>query len=581
MHISSAKEKLIRKAARARLRAVPALNEQWKKNEAPIGERIVTGLGVLLTGVFLFVPAAALGAKAIAVGKIDWTFVLAAELASLAICIVLANWLLHDLSESQFLAVCSLLPVPDRELVNDRIGICGRGVAIAFIPTLGFFALFSWAMTRSWADAGMASALAAVQSAVHGAIAMIVATRFSRWCNGASLAGLIILGFIVVFGINWAQLQFGMPNIDFILRPVTMLLPTGWCLMCLIQGSFENSALGWCFLIPVALLIVAAFFAARKLQDGYRIAEFELLEGATARVRTEREFALPYVDEFDEFEWEDRPLTELRAEVRSRDFLTTNPEEGGIIERMFYDMLSDEERRSVDVLTGGENLNLTRHVTGVAWAISTLTVVAFTGDAWLLNWQGLSTIAFASWLGSLTLLRRPEASLLTDRTGLLCGTASLLPVDWPRFHRVVNLAAIVQCLFLLPLSLVISGVGLWALRGHLPWFEAIALGFKPLLVLVAMHQFWLQFLIPLDASADRVMSGTKQLCDSLLMILFGIGAVWLFFTGFTGIQGFIATGILFGSGWLHRRFYRWLIVKRHTELVVVPPDIDATSSFSR
>ena len=581
MHISSAKEKLIRKAARARLRAVPALHEQWKKHRVPLVERITMGVGVVFgAGFFVGFPAG-MGRATVDGGDIVWNFVLAAALVSLAISIGLANWFRSELTESQFLAVCSLLPVPDDRLVNDRIWLFAGGLVMTSLPALGYFGLFGWTMTESWAVVGVAVALSVAQAFVHGALALVLAAWLPRWCNDGLLAVLFTVGFFVVIGINWAQQQFGIPNIDFILRPVTMLLPTGWCLMCLIQGSFQNSALGWCFLIPVASLIVAAFFAARKLQDGYRVIEFELLEGATARVRTERDFALPYVDKFDEFEWEDRPLTELRAEVRSRDFLTTNPEEGGMIERMFYDMLSDEERRSLDILTGGEILNLTFRVTIVACVVVALAVAGFVADGWALGWQGLSLIGVAGWLVGLTLLRRPEASLLTDRTGLQCGTASLLPVDWPRFHRVVNLAAIVQCLFLLPLSLVISGVGLWALRGHLPWFEAITLGFKPLLVLVAMHQFWLQFLIPLDAAADRVMGGTKQLCDSLLMILFGIGAVWLFFTGFAGIQGLIATGILFGSGWLHRRFYRWLIVKRHTELVVVPPDIDATSSFSR
>ena len=265
------------------------------------------------------------------------------------------------------------------------------------------------------------------------------------------------------------------------------------------------------------------------------------------------------MDEFFDFEYEDRPVTDLRAKVRSREFLTTNPEEGGMIERMFYDMLSDEERRSIDVLTGGQLLDLTRRVTIVATTVVIMAVAGAAADAWFLGWAGLSLIGVAGWLVGLTLLRRPQAALLTDRSLLHCGTMSLLPVDWLHFHRVVNLAAILQSVFLLPLSLVISGLGLWALRGHLPFFEAISLSFKPLLVLVALHQFWMQFLIPIDAVEDRTIGGAKQLFDSMFIVMFGVGAVWIFFVGFSELWGIVATGLLFGSGWLHRRFYRWLI----------------------
>jgi hypothetical protein len=581
MHVTSEKEKPIRKAARARIRAVPALHEQWKKQQRTVSERISTANGVLFGTCFFFGFPAGMGQATVEAGDVVWNFVMAAALVSLAISIGLANGFRSELSESQFLAICSLLPVSDRRLVNDRIWICARSIVITFLPVLGFFTFFGWKMTQSWEVVGIAAALAAAQAVVHGAFGIILAAWFPRWCNAGILAALITLSFLVVFGIHWGQWQFGLPNVDFVLRPVTMVLPTGWSLMCLIEGGFEGSPVGWFFLIPIASLFIAAVFAARHIQDGYRIIEFELLEGATARVQDERGFSRPPEDELFDFEFEDRPLTDLRAEVRSREFLTTNPEEGGMIERMFYDMLSDEERRSIDVLTGGKILNLTRRVTIVATIVVVFAVAGFVADAWFLGWGGLSLIGVAGWLVGLTLLRRPEAALLSDRSMLQCGTAAFLPVDWPRFHRVVNLAAILQSLFLLPLSFVISGLGLWALRGHLPWFEAISLGFKPLLVLVAMHQFWMQFLIPLDATADRVMGGTKQGCDTLLMIMFGVGAVWLFFTGFSEIWGLVATGLLFGSGWLHRRFYRWLIVTRHTELVAMPPEFESTAGFSR
>lgn len=252
-----------------------------------------------------------------------------------------------------------------------------------------------------------------------------------------------------------------------------------------------------------------------------------------------------------------------------------------MIERMFYEMLSDEERRSVDVLTGGKVLNLTRRVTLVAITLVIVATAGFVADGWFLGWTGLSLIGIAGWLVGITLLRRPEASLLSDRSMLHCGTMSLLPVDWLHFQRVVNLAAILQSLFLLPLSLVISGLGLWALRGHLPFFEAISLSFKPLLVLVAMHQFWMHFLIPLDPAPDRRIGEAKQFFDSMFIVMFGVGAVWIFCVGFSEVWGIVATSLLFGSGWLHQRYYRWLIVRRYTELVAMPPEAEPHARFTR
>lgn len=530
-------------------------------------------------GVFLIGFPAAMAEAAVVGGKIEWNCVLAAALISLAIGIGHANWLLNELTESTFLAVSSVLPVSDQTLVTSLTRAFAWAICATLIPALGFFSTFAWAMTESWSVVAIAAGLAIAQAAIHAAVGLIAARWFPRWCNPGTFAALVMFGLFLVFGISWLQKQ-GLPNVDFVLRPLTMCLPTGWSLMCLIEAGINDSPMGWWYLLPVGLVVPAAATALNQLRDAYRIDEFELLEGAVARVNDQRGYSrAPALSE--EVEAEPRPLTDLRAEVRSRRFLTTNPENGGLIERMFYDMLSAEERRSVDVLTGGKLLDLTRRVTLVAITVVVLTIAAVAADVWLLGWGGLSLVGFAGWLAGLTLIRRPETAILIDRSMLHCGTMALLPVDWVGFHRVVNLAAILQSVFLLPLSLLISGIGLWALRGHLPWFEAVSLSFKPLLVLVALHQLWMQFLIPMDVNADRVMRGPKPLCDSLLMILFGIGTVWLFFVGFTEVWSVIATGLLFGSGWLHRRFYRWLILRRHTELVVLPQDVELTGQMKR
>jgi hypothetical protein len=580
MHDVSEKEKVIRKAARVRIRAVPRLHEQWKKQRKSPGELISVGVGVLVFAAFSFGLPTGLGNAAVEMGGVVWVYILAVALVSLAISMGLGAWLLNELSESSFLAVSSLLPVSDRHIVRDRLWLYAGGVAITLIPTAGFFTAFAWTLTESWTVVGIAAALAVVQASLHGAIGLVLAIWLPRWCNAAIVAALITLGLMGVIGLNWAEQQ-GLPNPDFILRPLTMVLPTGWNLMCLIQAVAQNSPAGWLFLVPAGLLMIAAILATRHLLAGYRIVEFELLEGATARVTDERGFVQPQFFDTYEFEDDERPLTDLRAEVRSREFLTTNPEEGGMIERMFYEMLSDEERRSVDVLTGGKVLNLTRRVTLVAITLVIVATAGFVADGWFLGWTGLSLIGIAGWLVGITLLRRPEASLLSDRSMLHCGTMSLLPVDWLHFQRVVNLAAILQSLFLLPLSLVISGLGLWALRGHLPFFEAISLSFKPLLVLVAMHQFWMHFLIPLDPAPDRRIGEAKQFFDSMFIVMFGVGAVWIFCVGFSEVWGIVATSLLFGSGWLHQRYYRWLIVRRYTELVAMPPEAEPHARFTR
>ena len=61
MHVVSEKEKVIRKSARARIRAVPRLHEQWKKQRKSLGELISVGVGVLVFAAFSFGLPAGLG----------------------------------------------------------------------------------------------------------------------------------------------------------------------------------------------------------------------------------------------------------------------------------------------------------------------------------------------------------------------------------------------------------------------------------------------------------------------------------------------------------------------------------------
>lgn len=119
------------------------------------------------------------------------------------------------------------------------------------------------------------------------------------------------------------------------------------------------------------------------------------------------------------------------------------------------------------------------------------------------------------------------------------------------------------------------------LRGHLPWLEAISLGFKPLLIFVAAHQFWMQFLIPIDPKSDRVLADTRQGFDLLFCIAFIIGTVSVFVVNFDSIWSLLATGILFGASWLHRRYSRWMILKRHTDLVALPADVETTPGMTQ
>jgi len=581
MHYTSEKEKLIRKAARARIRSVPQLLEVWKQQRSPVTERLSVLIGLLFSMFFFVGFPAGMAQSATDGGEIDWPSLLGVSLISLAVCVGLANWFLNELTESALLGVSSLLPVADASLVRHLTLLYCGGAAISFAPAAGFWGMAAWSMTNSWTAVGLALLLAAAQVVVHAAIGLIAAMWIRTWCHPAVLLALILLGLLAAFGISFAEEQ-GMPNIDAALRPMIGVLPTGWSLMCLIEAVLNDSGAGWWYLVPIGILLPLAVLAANQLADSYRIIEFDLLEGATARVHDVRGLSRPVVAyEFEVEEEVERPLTELRAQVRSREFLTTDPEQHGMIERMFYDMLSDEERRSVDVLTGGEIINMTSRVTVVAVTVVILASAAIILDAWLVGFGGLSIIGVAGWLTTVLLLARPEASMLKDRSMLHCGTASLLPVDWPRLQRVINLAAVLQGVFLLPLSLLISGFGLWAMRGHLPWLEAISLGFKPLLIFVAAHQFWMQFLIPLDPKGDRVLADTKQGFDLLFCIAFLVGAVAIFVVDFDSIWSLVATGILFGAGWLHRRYFFWMILKRHTELVALPTEVETTPGMSR
>ena len=519
MHYTSEKEKLIRKAARARIRSVPQLLDVWKKQRSPVTERISVLAGLLFSMVFFVGIPAGMGDAATQGGEIDWPSVMGVSLISLSICVGLANWFLNELTESALLGVTSLLPVADTLLVRHLTLLYCSVACISFAPVAGFWGMAAFSMTQSWSAVGLALLLAAVQVMVHAALGLIAAMWIRTWCNPAVLLALILLGLLAAFGISFAEEQ-GMPNIDAALRLVIGVLPTGWGLMCLIEAVIRDSATGWWYLVPIGILLPLAILAASQLAESYRIIEFELLEGAIARVHDVRGLSRPAVAyEYEVEEEVERPLTDLRAQVRSRDFLTTDPEQHGMIERMFYDMLSDEERRSVDVLTGGEIINMTSRVTLVAIAVVVLASSAIILDAWLAGFGGLSVVGVAGWAATVLLLARPEASMLKDRSMLHCGTVSLLPVDWSGLQRVVNLAAVLQGLFLLPLSLLISGFGLWALRGHLPWLEAISLGFKPLLILVAAHQFWMQFLIRLtrrEIAFLRTPNRDLTCCSALL-----------------------------------------------------------------
>lgn len=581
MHYTSDREKPIRRGARARIRAVPLMRAQWQKNRSPLAERISAGFGVLIGAVFIMGFPAAMANTATEGGQVDWPVMLGTTTMSLAICVGLASWFLNELTESNFLGVSCLLPVSDASIVRNLTGMYIGGAAATLVPTIGFWGMVAWSLTESWQAVGIASVLAVVQAVLHGAIGLLMARWCRRWCNPVVLLALVLVALGATFGINAAE-DHGMPNADAIIRPVTEIMPTGWTLACILEAVVNSNATGWLYLIPAVPVAVAAIFAANQLAEDYRIVELELLEGATARVHDEQVFAAlttAYACE-DEDECR-RPVTALRAEVRSRDFLTTDPEAGGIIERLFYDMLSDEERRSIDVLTGGEILRLTRRVTLVAITVVFMTALAILADAWLAGWGGLSIIGVASWLVCLFLLSRPECAILNDRSMMHCGTMALLPVDWPRFQRVVNLAGILQSVFLLPLSFLVSGIGLWALRGHLPWFEAVSLGFKPLLILIALHQFWMQFLLPLDPKGDRRIADLKQGFDLLLTLMFLAGAVSILIVDFSSLWSIPATGLLFGSGWLHQRYYRWLILKRYTELMAFPADIDTSAGMGR
>ena len=570
MHITTDREKAIRKAVRVRLRAQPLLLDQWKKQQRTAGERVTALLGVLFAGAFFtLVPAAVAGAAGDR-GGIDWSVVLAVAMGSLACGIALGNWLLNELIESRFLAVSSLLPVTDRRLVDNLTWLYLGAAGVTIVPAAGFFARFAWTTTHSWSAVGIALGLAASQTVVHAAVGLVAVAWFRRWCRPLVVAVLALGALLGALGVNLARL--GLPNIEILFRPLTIVLPTGWNLMCFIEAGIDDSSAGWWYLFPVALLVAAAIVARRIIRDEYTIVEFELLEDGTAcvadfgRIPSGVVFPIPIA----EWDPEPRPRTELQAEVRSRKFLNTDHEEDRIIERIFYDLLSDDERRSLDVLTGGQSLQLTKRVTIVAKAVVIVTIVGIAADA-CFQWGGwLSCFGWAGWIAGLCLLSSPEASLLHERSGLQCGTTSLLPFDWSGFHRVVNLAAILQGLFLLPLSIAVAGIGLWAVRGQLPWLETVSLGFKPLLVFVALYQFWMQALIPIDATHDRIIGGGKQAIDFLLISTLIGGGIWMFFSSFTEIGGLIATGLLFSSGWLHRRYYRWLIVKRHTELVALP-----------
>ena len=91
----------------------------------------------------------------------------------------------------------------------------------------------------------------------------------------------------------------------------------------------------------------------------------------------------------------------------------------------------------------------------------------------------------------------------------------------------------------------------------------------------------MQFLIPLDPKGDRVLADTKQGFDLLFCIAFLVGAVSIFVVDFDSLWSLVATGILFGAGWLHRRYFFWMILKRHTELVALPTEVETTPGMSR
>nr|MBC8291294.1 hypothetical protein [Planctomycetota bacterium] len=119
MHYTSEKEKLIRKAARDRIRSLPQMLEVWKKQRSPLlTERISAGVGLLIGLAFFAGFPAALARSVADGGEIDWPTMLGVALFSLAVCVGLANWFLNELTESALLGVSSLLPVADASIVR-------------------------------------------------------------------------------------------------------------------------------------------------------------------------------------------------------------------------------------------------------------------------------------------------------------------------------------------------------------------------------------------------------------------------------------------------------------------------------
>lgn len=593
MLASSSAQKPIRKLALARITSSPVLKRQYWLARG--GWRyyalwIAASVGIVLIPVLLMVVPAMGGwqlteCRDRASGLASITL---AAFATGVVGLLHGSWLRRELTRSTSVALLGQLPISDLQYLRNR-SIMAIGTTLIFlVVSLSYVAGILMSQQLTTAEISSLIGLAIVEWLVVASLTILLPVWAPQLARPEVVGGVFVVTIAFAFGgtVAWMVGALQLPALEAVLDLLLVVTPTGWPLLMMLDGVLNPRPGIWWMAVPTGITVLAAAASYVWLERRYVIGEIQIENGQLGLAIGEKDWQLIQTqDEADTPTPFEQVLRRLRLltpredgaelsvaeatdRVRTANFLERDQWlSAGFVERLVASLLTERERQVADVLTGGRP----------AWTkslmISTTTALGMLGVVLLID-QALQMRLIAmgghfAFFGLMaTLSGTWRGAIWKASNGHMCASMALLPISHAEAERLAIVLGAVRGLCLLPFAIGMTVLITFGLTGRPEFVMSTYIAAKAVLTFVALHQWWF---IPVQLNVASPFPSwawfTDLLVGGVCVVLCLAGAAGLFIAGQSEIWCLVASGVLFGSGWIAQRFQRHRIQNTPTDFV--------------
>ena len=472
-----------------------------------------------------------------------------------------AHTTIHSLSRSHFLAIQSVLPICDSEIA---------AMQLRSVTTKTFSMLLGWvAYPVTLSIAGELPPIFVLISLGLGvlfwlttiSLTMVILSFLPQLTRPQALPvfmlAIVIGGSAVAFAVSRNWITF-----DGFCVIANSVMPAGWALSVqLNMMQAEPVPLFELLLIPTVLLIVIGFVFRSRFTESYSITSLEIQGDGTMQATDAGQLTISLIEpEEDLPELEPRFARELVSQ-ELREF-RYEFEQSNWIENKVWTMLNPEEQNAMLVISPevpGWTTQFKYMSIVVAGALAgTFVFSFFTGV------EEIVTMAFGSLALAFVFMISAVPTVIWRSSNVeSCSSIMLMPVSDNHLNRIAMILGTIRAIGMFPFCYVAGLIISWTQGGEFSVLQSLLFGAKGSLIFLASHQWWFKLVQPYDVGKQNVQHGLEL----LLAVATAGGCVLLFIDPSSQVFTLIGTCLVFGSGHLAYKSFRFRKLRRPLDFI--------------